>query len=90
MDRIRIVLADDHELIRMALAYLLSDEPDFEIVAQATNGIEAVTLARRLQRGTHPFCRIPAAKRSRPGGMVCHRSLPHGGPGVIRRSAPNS
>ena len=42
MSRIRILLADDHELVRTAIACVLEDEPDFEIVGHAANGTEAI------------------------------------------------
>jgi DNA-binding NarL/FixJ family response regulator len=43
---IRIVLADDQALIRAGFALIIESEPDLEIVGQATNGREAVELAR--------------------------------------------
>ena len=48
-NRIRIMLADDQEIARTVLAAALAGEPDFEIVGQASNGIQAVTLAQRLK-----------------------------------------
>ncbi|MCM0676584.1 response regulator transcription factor [Micromonospora phytophila] len=42
---IRVLLADDEELIRTALAALLDLEPDLEVVAQAADGPTAVTAA---------------------------------------------
>lgn len=42
---LRVLLADDEELIRVALAALLSLEPDIEVVAQAADGRAAVTAA---------------------------------------------
>jgi two-component system, NarL family, response regulator DesR len=44
--RIRILLADDENLIRSALAALLALEPDIEVVAQAASGAEALAMAR--------------------------------------------
>jgi two-component system response regulator NreC len=44
MMSIRILLADDHELIREGIYSLLEKEKDFKIVAQANNGREAVRL----------------------------------------------
>jgi NarL family two-component system response regulator LiaR len=48
-DRIRIVLADDHALLRQGTAELLRREPDLEVVGEADNGQQAIELARRLQ-----------------------------------------
>jgi len=45
---IRVLIADDHASFREGLARLLSDEADLEVVAQATNGDEAVSLAADL------------------------------------------
>jgi DNA-binding NarL/FixJ family response regulator len=46
-DPIRILVADDHVLLREALCELLDTEPGFEVVAQAGSGTEAVGLAGR-------------------------------------------
>ena len=46
---IRLLLADDEDLIREALATLLELEPDFKVVAQAGNGRAAVELAAEHQ-----------------------------------------
>lgn len=47
--KIRVVLADDHHIIRQGLAGLLRVEPDIEIVGEAANGAQAINLARSLQ-----------------------------------------
>jgi PAS domain S-box-containing protein len=46
---LRVLLADDHEIVRQGLVSLLSDEDAVEIVGEATNGREAVNLADRLR-----------------------------------------
>jgi DNA-binding NarL/FixJ family response regulator len=45
----RIVVADDHPLIREALTRTIDEQPDLEAVAEATNGLEALELCRRFQ-----------------------------------------
>ena len=45
---IRIVLVDDHAILRQGLRRLLEDEADIEVVGEAGNGLEAVAVARAL------------------------------------------
>jgi DNA-binding NarL/FixJ family response regulator len=45
---IRILLADDHTLVRAGIRALLGAVPDFEVVAEASEGNEAIRLAREL------------------------------------------
>ena len=45
---IRVILADDHNLVRQGICALLEKADDIEIVAQAENGQEAVDLSRNL------------------------------------------
>jgi len=46
---IRVVVADDQEIVRTGLAMILNVQPGIEVVGQATDGQEAVELARRLR-----------------------------------------
>ena len=46
---IRILLADDHALVRQGFRMILAAQPDMEIVGEAGNGREAVELAEKLQ-----------------------------------------
>jgi len=46
---IRVLVADDQELVRTGLTMILSAQPDIEVVGQAVDGREAVELARRLR-----------------------------------------
>lgn len=48
-DRIRILLADDHKILREGLAGLLREQPDFEVVSEASDGQMAVALARETR-----------------------------------------
>ena len=45
---IRILLADDHKIMREGLRALLESEPDMEVVGEAENGRKAVQLAREI------------------------------------------
>lgn len=47
MTSVRIVLADDHTLMRHGLRLVLNRQPDFEVVGEASNGREAIDLAIR-------------------------------------------
>jgi len=47
--KIRILLADDHQVLRSGLRALLNMEPDFDVVGEASNGVEAVKLAETLR-----------------------------------------
>jgi len=47
MGQVRILIADDHALIRSGLRTLLAHEPTFEVVAEASDGREAVEAAQR-------------------------------------------
>ena len=49
MNRPRIVIVDDHAVVRRGVRTLLESQPDWEVVAEATNGREAVEVAKRLQ-----------------------------------------
>jgi DNA-binding NarL/FixJ family response regulator len=46
---IRILIAEDHALVRRGTAVLLATEPDMEVVGQACDGIEAVAMAGQLR-----------------------------------------
>jgi DNA-binding NarL/FixJ family response regulator len=48
-DLIRVVLADDHVVVRAGLRALLGAAKDIEIIGEAKNGREAVTMAERFQ-----------------------------------------
>ncbi len=44
---IRILIADDHYLVRMGLIAMINTEPDMQIVAEATDGAQAVALLKK-------------------------------------------
>lgn len=45
---IRLLLVDDHDVVRTGLKMLLEDQPDIEIVAEASTGEEALNLAHEM------------------------------------------
>jgi DNA-binding NarL/FixJ family response regulator len=47
--KITVLLADDHDLVREGLKILLDFEDDIEIVADARDGVEAVALAKQFR-----------------------------------------
>jgi DNA-binding NarL/FixJ family response regulator len=75
---IRIVIAEDQELVRRGAAILLSMEPDMEVVGQARNGVEAVELAQLL----HPDVVLMDLHMPLKGGVAATRE--------ITRNLPNT
>src|ERR671932_650497 len=47
--KIRVLVADDHPMLREGLVAVLSTQPDFEVVGEAADGPEVVRLAKRLE-----------------------------------------
>ena len=75
---IRIVLADDHQVVRRGLQLLLNSEPDFEVVAEAGD----VDAARRYVRGHKPT--VLVLDLNMPGGSVLE-AIPS-----LRQEAPDT
>jgi DNA-binding NarL/FixJ family response regulator len=48
-ERIRVLIADDHEIVRQGLRAFLGLDPALEVVGEAANGAEAVRVAHRLR-----------------------------------------
>jgi two-component system NarL family response regulator len=48
-EKLRIILAEDHRIIRQGLVSVISDHPDIDVVGEASNGREAVDLFRRVR-----------------------------------------
>jgi two-component system response regulator NreC len=48
-ERIRVLVADDHPIVHLGVRMLLENEPDIEVVGEALNGCDALTLAENLQ-----------------------------------------
>ena len=49
MEKIRVLLADDHTVLRQGIAQALELQGDIAVVAQASNGTDAVKLAHKLK-----------------------------------------
>jgi NarL family two-component system response regulator LiaR len=49
MNPIRVLIVDDHSMVRRGLATILKIQPDLQLVGEATNGREAVELCGRIQ-----------------------------------------
>lgn len=47
--RLRLLLVDDHQIVRMGLAAVIRREKDMQLVGEARNGLEAVKFAQELQ-----------------------------------------
>jgi DNA-binding NarL/FixJ family response regulator len=75
---IRIVIAEDQDLVRRGAALLLSMEPDMEVVGQARNGAEAVELAELLR----PDVVLMDLHMPVKGGVAATREITHALPGT--------
>jgi DNA-binding NarL/FixJ family response regulator len=51
MNKLRILVADDHEIVRRGLIFLIQSQPAWEVCAEADNGRQAVELAKQLRPG---------------------------------------
>jgi len=66
-----ILLADDQLIVRQGIRSLLEREADFEVVGEADNTLEAISLARELK----PDVVVIQARRPNLGGVECIRRL---------------
>ena len=49
MTKTRVLLADDHDLLREGLVVILASQPDMEVVGEASDGMEAIVKAKELR-----------------------------------------
>jgi DNA-binding NarL/FixJ family response regulator len=70
-EKIRLLIAEDQPLIRRALAGLFEAEADFDLVAQASNGAEAVNMARN----SRPDVALLDIKMPRVSGIEAARQI---------------
>lgn len=69
--RIRVLLADDHKILREGLVGLLREQPDFEVVSEASDGQMALEMARE----THPDVIIMDVSMPRLNGVEATRRI---------------
>jgi DNA-binding NarL/FixJ family response regulator len=70
--RVRIAIADDHQIFREGLRRLLESEAGFEVVAEATDGIEAA----RITRAAAPDVLLLDVAMPRMGGVEALATIP--------------
>ncbi len=51
MEKLRVLVVDDHALFREGVVGILNNQPDIEVVGEASDGLEALVLARSLRPG---------------------------------------
>src|SRR2546428_1115182 len=77
----RILIADDHSVVRQGLRMFLALDPDLEVVAEATDGAEALRLARELQPDVVLMDLLMPAM----DGIAATQQIRRGGPGTPAR-----
>ncbi|WP_333824754.1 response regulator transcription factor [Pinisolibacter sp.] len=70
-EAIRVVIAEDQQLIRRAFATMFQMEPDIEVVGQAADGVEAIDLVRRYR----PDIVLMDIQMPRLGGIAATRRI---------------
>jgi DNA-binding NarL/FixJ family response regulator len=68
---IRVLIADDQELVRAGFSMIIDSRPDLEVVGEASDGVEAVALARSL----HPDVVLMDVRMPRMDGIEATRQI---------------
>lgn len=68
---IRILIADDHYVVRMGLAALVETEPDLQVVGEAADGMQVVELYKKL----HPNLVLMDLRMPRTDGVTATRQI---------------
>jgi two-component system NarL family response regulator len=69
---IRVLIADDHAIFRQGLATIINRDPDMQVIAQAENGKQAITLFREHQPDvTLMDLRMPEVEGVAAIGAIC-------------------
>ena len=80
MEKVRVIIADDHPLVREGFCHVLEDQPDLECVGIAKDGKEAIKLVKEILPDdcelvflfSNPSAPMPNAKRRRDGTKRSH------------------
>lgn len=75
---IKILIADDQELIRQSLSIILGSEPDFDVIDMAANGVEVV----RSVRKNKPDVILMDIRMPEMDGVVCTQIIKENYPGI--------
>jgi DNA-binding NarL/FixJ family response regulator len=78
--RVRIIVADDHHVVRTGFAAMLDTQPDFSVIGTARDGTEAVRLCRELS----PDVVLMDVRMPGMDGIEATRQLASSGPGGPR------
>jgi DNA-binding NarL/FixJ family response regulator len=70
-NKISILLVDDHSLVRRGFRRMLEDEPDMNVVGEASDGAEAIKLAKQLK----PKVIVMDSAMPGTGGLVATRKI---------------
>ena len=76
MDKITILIADDHAIVRMGLATLLGAQDGFEVVGEASNGEQAVSRALKLRPDVVVMDLVMPKKNGVAATTELHEKLP--------------
>ena len=76
MARIKVLVADDHSVVRMGLSALLGAEGDIDVVGEARNGVEAFSEAMRLKPDVVVMDLVMPKKDGVAATAELHKALP--------------
>ncbi len=71
MRKIRVVLVDDHEIVRLGLITLINDQPDMQVVGEAGSASEALRVVEQL----HPHVVLMDIRLPGEGGIEAARQI---------------